>query len=41
MEPRTNRPLRRALIGLTAVGALLLTAAAPVAAHPHYAANGH
>ncbi len=41
MERRTIRPLGRALIGLTAVGALLLAAAAPVAAHRHTAVNAH
>ena len=40
MERKTIRPIGRALIGLTAVGALLLAAAAPVAAHAHYATNG-
>jgi hypothetical protein len=40
MERRSIRPLNRALIGLAAIGALLLAGAAPVAAHPHLAANG-
>lgn len=31
----------RALIGLTAVGALLLASAAPVAAHPHILSVAH
>lgn len=40
MEAKKIRPLARALISLTAVGALLLGTAAPVAAHTHYASNG-
>lgn len=40
MEGNTIRPLGRALIGLTAVAALLLAVAAPAAAHQHFAANG-
>ena len=40
MERRTIGRLGRALIGLTAVGALTLGAAAPVAAHAHFAENG-
>ena len=40
MEANKVRPLGRALIGLTAIGALLLAGAAPVAAHVHYAING-
>jgi len=40
MERRSIRPLNRALIGLAAVGALLLAAAAPVAAHQHNAEFG-
>lgn len=40
MEARRIGRVGRALVGLTAVGALLLAAAAPVAAHEHYAANG-
>jgi hypothetical protein len=41
MEQKKIRPFGRALIGLTAVGALLLATAAPVAAHVHYAVHGH
>lgn len=40
MERKTVRPIGRALIGLTAVGALLIAAAAPLAAHVHTAING-
>jgi len=40
MTSRTIRRLGRALIGLTAVGALVLTVAAPVAAHSHTSENG-
>lgn len=40
MEAKKIRPFGRLLIGATAIGALLLAGAAPVAAHAHYAANG-
>lgn len=40
MEQRTIGPLGRALFGLTVMGALLLGAAVPVAAHQHYSENG-
>jgi len=40
MERKKIRGVGRAFIGLTAVGALLVAAAAPVSAHPHVSKNG-
>ncbi len=40
MEAKKVRSFGRVLIGMTAISALLLAAAAPVAAHAHYAKNG-
>jgi len=41
MEAKKIRPFGRLLLGMTAIGALLLAGAAPVAAHEHEAANAH
>lgn len=41
MESRKLGRMRRMVIGLAAVGSLLLVAAAPVAAHPHVLSLAH
>lgn len=41
MEAKKIRSFGRLLIGVTAIGALLLAGAAPVAAHTHHAVNAH
>ncbi|MEO7664498.1 MAG: hypothetical protein ABIV26_05175 [Candidatus Limnocylindrales bacterium] len=40
MASRSISPIGRVLIGLTAVSAMLVAMAAPVAAHAHYASSG-
>jgi len=41
METRTLGRMRRMVIGLVAVGSLMLVAVAPVAAHPHVVSVAH
>lgn len=41
MEAKKIQRFGRVLIGMTAISALLLAGAAPVAAHTHHAVNGH
>lgn len=40
MFQNVKRFVGRGLLGMTAVGALLIASVAPVAAHAHYATNG-